>query len=144
MIHFELTYFGMYNTYFFAQIFEGKIRMNIIHGYNDYIPWVNNPVYNVHKNMGAHYTRQNIVSAGERGRGTGGRGCQLTSLLGFSPFKGTHCVSFIFSSNLKFVIFMVKFHHLHSCLYIQPCFTFWYTSASYTFGSLWVTGQERI
>ena len=25
----------MYNAHFFAQIFEGKIRMHIIHGYND-------------------------------------------------------------------------------------------------------------
>ena len=40
--------------------------MNIIHGYNDYIPWYNNgydnPMYNAHKNVGAHYTRQNTVT----------------------------------------------------------------------------------
>ena len=29
----ELLYFAMYNVHFFAQIFEGKIRMQIIHGY---------------------------------------------------------------------------------------------------------------
>ena len=33
----------------FAHIFEGKIRMHIIRG-------CNNPVYYVHKNVGAHYT----------------------------------------------------------------------------------------
>ena len=28
------------------------------HGYNN---WYNNPVYNAHKNVGAHYTWQNTV-----------------------------------------------------------------------------------
>ena len=41
---------------FFAQIFEGKIRMRIIHGYN-------NTVSNVHKNMDVHYTWQNMVNS---------------------------------------------------------------------------------
>ena len=48
----------MYNAHFFAQIFEGKIRVHLIYGYNDYIPWVsnynnghNNPMYNEHKNV---------------------------------------------------------------------------------------------
>ena len=36
----HILYFAMYNAHFFAQIFEGKIRMLIIHGYNDYIPGV--------------------------------------------------------------------------------------------------------
>ena len=51
----------------FAPNFEVKIRMCIIHGYDNYIPWAynnghNNPMYNAHKNMGAHYTQQNTVS----------------------------------------------------------------------------------
>ena len=29
--------------------------MHIIHEYNDYIPWVYNPIYNAHKNVGVHY-----------------------------------------------------------------------------------------
>ena len=29
------------------------------HGYNN---WYNNPVYNAHKNVGAHYTWQNTVN----------------------------------------------------------------------------------
>ena len=33
-------YFARYNVPFFAQIFDGKIRMSIIHGYKDYIPWI--------------------------------------------------------------------------------------------------------
>ena len=37
-----------------AQIFEGKIRMCIIHGNN-------NPVYNAHENMGAHYPWEHII-----------------------------------------------------------------------------------
>ena len=48
----------MYNVHFFAQISEGKIRMCIIHGYNNRY---NNPMYNVHKNVGTHYTQQNTV-----------------------------------------------------------------------------------
>ena len=44
----------MYNVQFWAQIFEGKIRMCIIHGYN-------NPMYNAHENIGAHNTWQNMV-----------------------------------------------------------------------------------
>ena len=36
----ELQHFAMYNVDFFAQSFEGKIRMHIICGYNDYTPWV--------------------------------------------------------------------------------------------------------
>ena len=35
-----LVYFAMYNACFFAHIFEGKIRMCITYGCNDYIPWV--------------------------------------------------------------------------------------------------------
>ena len=34
-----LAYFAMYNAHFCPNV-EGKIRMNIIHGYYDYIPWV--------------------------------------------------------------------------------------------------------
>ena len=45
----------MYNEHLFNQIFEGKIRMCIIHGYN-------NSVYNVHNYMGVHYTWQNMVN----------------------------------------------------------------------------------
>ena len=30
--HWELPYFAVYNKHFLAQIFEGKIRMHIIHG----------------------------------------------------------------------------------------------------------------
>ena len=41
----------------FAQIFEGKIRMRIIHGYNN---GYNSPVYNAHKNVGVYYTRQSM------------------------------------------------------------------------------------
>ena len=36
----EVPYFAMYNAHFFAQIFEGKIRMHTVYGYNDYMPWV--------------------------------------------------------------------------------------------------------
>ena len=56
-----LPYLAVYNEYFFAQSFKGKIRMLVIHGYNDYIPGNNDPMYNGHKNMSAHYTRQNMV-----------------------------------------------------------------------------------
>lgn len=38
--HVSYPYFAMYNVHFFVQIFEGKIRVHIVHGYNDYIPWV--------------------------------------------------------------------------------------------------------
>ena len=31
------TYFAMFNAHFFAQTFEGEIRMCTIHGCNDYI-----------------------------------------------------------------------------------------------------------
>ena len=47
-------YFAVYNAHFFlVQIFEGKIRVHIIHGYN--------PVYNAHETMSTHYTWQNMV-----------------------------------------------------------------------------------
>ena len=32
-----VPHLAMYNVYFFAQIFEGKITMRIIHRYNDYM-----------------------------------------------------------------------------------------------------------
>ena len=35
-----VTYFAVYNTHSLAQTFEGKIRMGVIPGYNDYTPWV--------------------------------------------------------------------------------------------------------
>ena len=62
----DKPYFAVYNAHFFAQIFEGKIRMHIIHGYNEYIyhgynNGCNNPVYNAHKNMSVHYTRELII-----------------------------------------------------------------------------------
>ena len=47
-----LLYIAMHDVHFFAQISEGKIRMRIIHGYNDYIPWVMHA-----KKVGAHYTQ---------------------------------------------------------------------------------------
>ena len=50
----QVPYFAMYNGCFFAQIFEGKVRMSIIHGYN-------NPMCNAYKNTGAHYIQQNAV-----------------------------------------------------------------------------------
>ena len=43
---------------FFAQIFEGKIRMHKTHGHNN---GYNNPMYNVHKNMDTHYTQKCII-----------------------------------------------------------------------------------
>ena len=61
----QLPYLAMYNAHFFPQSFEGKIRMHIIHGCNNYIHGcnnrTNNSMYNVHKNMPAHYTQQNIL-----------------------------------------------------------------------------------
>ena len=33
-------YFAVYDVPFFAQISEGKIRVHIIHGCYDYMPWV--------------------------------------------------------------------------------------------------------
>ena len=36
----SILYFAVYNAHFLSQFFEGKIRMCIIHGCNDYIPWV--------------------------------------------------------------------------------------------------------
>ena len=57
-------YFAMYDA-FFAQIFLGKIRMHIIHGhgimitYRGYNNGCKNPIYNVYKNVGSHYTQQN-------------------------------------------------------------------------------------
>ena len=32
-----ILYFAMYIAHFSAHIFEGKIRMHLIHGYSDYI-----------------------------------------------------------------------------------------------------------
>ena len=52
----QIPYFAVYNAHFFAQMFEGKIRVHYTwvwlhyHGYN-------NPMY-MYKNMGAHYTRE--------------------------------------------------------------------------------------
>ena len=47
---------------YFAHIFEGKIRMLIIHGGIMIIyPGYNNPVYNVHENVGAHYAWEHII-----------------------------------------------------------------------------------
>ena len=51
----------MYDEHFFAQIFERKIRMYIIHECN-YYQGYNNLMYNVHKTVGAHYTQQNTVT----------------------------------------------------------------------------------
>ena len=36
----KVLYFVVYNAHFFAQIFEGKLRMCILYVCNDYIPWV--------------------------------------------------------------------------------------------------------
>ena len=56
-----VPYFAMYNACFFAQIFEGKIRMHIIHGYNDYIPWYNSIIlFIMHTKMWAHIIHGNI------------------------------------------------------------------------------------
>ena len=52
----------MYNVHFFAQTFEGKIRMLIIHEYNDYIPQsIIIPCIMHTKNVDVHYTWQNTV-----------------------------------------------------------------------------------
>ena len=60
-----LLYFAMYNVNFLAQIFEGKIRMCMIYGmmitYHGCNNGHNNPVYNVHKNMGTHYTWARVI-----------------------------------------------------------------------------------
>ena len=53
-----LPYFAVYDEHFFAQIFEGKIKMRIIHGHYD---GHNNPMYNEQKDVGAHYTWQKTV-----------------------------------------------------------------------------------
>ena len=45
----DIPYIAIYNVHIFTQIFEGKIRMHIIHGYNDCSHGHNNPMYNVHK-----------------------------------------------------------------------------------------------
>ena len=37
---------------------EGKVKMHILHVYNDYLPWVYD---NAYKTVGAHYTWQNTV-----------------------------------------------------------------------------------
>ena len=36
----ELLYFAVQKAHFCAQMFEGKITVHIIHGYNDWLPWV--------------------------------------------------------------------------------------------------------
>ena len=55
----------MYNVLFFAQIFEGRIGcalyMSIIITRHRYDNRYDNPMYNVHKNVSAHYTQQNMV-----------------------------------------------------------------------------------
>ena len=35
----DMPYFAVYTAHFFAQISEGKIRIRITHGHNDYTPW---------------------------------------------------------------------------------------------------------
>ena len=57
----DLLYFAVHNVHLFAQIFEGKIRMHILHGYNVTYHGYNNPMYEAHKTVGAHYTQQNMV-----------------------------------------------------------------------------------
>ena len=63
----DLPYFAVYNVHCFAQIFEGKIRIRIIHGimithhgHNDG-GGHSNPTYNTHRKVGAHYTWQNTA-----------------------------------------------------------------------------------
>ena len=51
IFHKIVTYFAMYDEQFIAQISEGKIRMRIIHGYN-------NPMYNAQKH-GCAFTWEN-------------------------------------------------------------------------------------
>ena len=58
---FVLPYFAMYNEQVFAPFFEGKqgcaLYVGIMithHGYK-------NPMYNAHKNMGAHYAQKCII-----------------------------------------------------------------------------------
>ena len=53
---------------YWPKIFEGEIKICIIHGYYDYMPWYNNrhnnPMYNAHKRimpMDTHYSQQNTV-----------------------------------------------------------------------------------
>ena len=50
----KVLYFAIYNVYTFsAQIFEGKLRMHVIHRYNESIACTGN--------VGVHYTRKSTV-----------------------------------------------------------------------------------
>ena len=63
-----LLHFAVSNAYFFAQIFERKIRTHIIHGYNVTYQGYNNPVYKAHRMLCVHITHRSALRTAKHGK----------------------------------------------------------------------------